>query len=231
MHPTSDPNLLMLDKAVARLGDLADELVYVGGCAMCALVTDPAAGFLRPTKDIDVVTEVTSLGDYYKIAERFREQGFKEDMQGPYCRWILEETVVDLMPAQLEEIGSINSWYPDAASHSEKFSLPSGSSIYVVSSPYFVATKLEAFNGRGKEDYLGSHDMEDIITVINGREDIVEDILDADEKVRTHLQEEFEKLVNNTGFVQSLPGHVSYDSLNLGREKVVLDKLHRVISY
>ena len=41
----------------------------------------------------------------------------------------------------------------------------------MVTAPYFMATKIEAFYGRGGDDFLGSHDMEDIITVIDGRPD------------------------------------------------------------
>jgi hypothetical protein len=33
----------------------------------------------------------------------------------------------------------------------------------MVTAPYFLATKIEAFYGRGKKDFLASHDMEDII--------------------------------------------------------------------
>lgn len=41
--------------------------------------------------------------------------------------------------------------------------------------PYFCATKLEAFGGRGKNDYLASHDLEDLITVVDGRPELLED--------------------------------------------------------
>lgn len=46
--------------------------------------------------------------------------------------------------------------------------LPSGKHIRMVSAPYFLITKLEAFDGRGGGDYLLSHDIEDIIAVLDG---------------------------------------------------------------
>ena len=39
--------------------------------------------------DVDLITEVASLRDYYQLAERLRQRGFVEDQsQGaPICRW------------------------------------------------------------------------------------------------------------------------------------------------
>jgi predicted nucleotidyltransferase len=54
--------------------------------------------------------------------------------------------------------------------------LPGGLSIRLVAPAYFIATKLEAFFGRGKGDYFGSHDLEDLIAVVDGRLTIVGEI-------------------------------------------------------
>jgi len=40
--------------------------------------------------------------------------------------------------------------------------------------PLFIATKLEAFRGRGGGDVVTSHDLEDIVMVIDGRPELVE---------------------------------------------------------
>ncbi|MBU0674360.1 MAG: hypothetical protein KJ950_06930, partial [Proteobacteria bacterium] len=47
--------------------------------------------------------------------------------------------------------------------------------INLVTAPYFLAGKFAAFAGRGNGDYLMSHDMEDIVAVLDGRPEIVED--------------------------------------------------------
>lgn len=46
----ADPNLEILARAVARLGHLADRMVFLGGCATALLLTDPAAPKVRPTQ-------------------------------------------------------------------------------------------------------------------------------------------------------------------------------------
>ena len=84
-----NPNIEILTMAVERLGPVADEMVFLGGCATGLLITDPAAPSVRVTMDVDVITEVASLRDYYQLAERLRQRDFVEDQsQGaPICRW------------------------------------------------------------------------------------------------------------------------------------------------
>jgi len=54
----------------------------------------------------------------------------------------------------------------------------------MVLAPYFLATKLEAFDGRGKGDYLSSHDIEDIVAVLDGRPEILDELLKASKSYR-----------------------------------------------
>jgi predicted nucleotidyltransferase len=53
--------------------------------------------------------------------------------------------------------------------------LPSGVSIRVVSPVYLMATKLEAFGDRGKDDCLSSRDFEDIALLVDSREELFRD--------------------------------------------------------
>ena len=58
---------------------LTDRMVFLGGCATGLLLTDPAAPEVRPTRDVDVITEVGSLAEYYRLADALRVVGFVED--------------------------------------------------------------------------------------------------------------------------------------------------------
>jgi len=57
-----NPNIQILETAVARLGTMADMMALVGGCATGLLLTDPAASPIRATLDVDVIVEVTTFG-------------------------------------------------------------------------------------------------------------------------------------------------------------------------
>ena len=46
--------------AVEQLGDLANEMVFLGGCATGLLITDPAAPAIRVTRDVDAIVEVAA---------------------------------------------------------------------------------------------------------------------------------------------------------------------------
>jgi hypothetical protein len=75
----TNPNLALLEEAVELLEPLLNELVFAGGCATGLLVTDPAATDIRPTRDVDAITEVTSYAQYATLSERLRELGLNED--------------------------------------------------------------------------------------------------------------------------------------------------------
>ncbi|RLA49906.1 MAG: hypothetical protein DRQ98_13560 [Gammaproteobacteria bacterium] len=59
MSAWNNPNLIILELAVGALDSLADEMVFLGGCATGLLITDTAAPVIRVTKDVDVITEVS----------------------------------------------------------------------------------------------------------------------------------------------------------------------------
>lgn len=52
--------------------------------------------------------------------------------------------------------------------HATLHSLSGGIEIRLVSAPYFLGTKLEAFLGRGDGDFMGSHDLEDVVSLLDG---------------------------------------------------------------
>lgn len=117
--PTADPNRAILARAVDRLGELADRLVFVGGCATGLLITDPAAAPIRVTRDVDTLVEVALLQEYYRLAEQLRAKGFREDNSGdaPVCRGCGEDALLDVMPILREILGFANRWYPEAVRH------------------------------------------------------------------------------------------------------------------
>ncbi|MES9855800.1 MAG: hypothetical protein ABW166_04235 [Sedimenticola sp.] len=87
-----NPNIEILELAASRLGNLVDDLVFLGGCATGLLITDAGASPIRMTRDVDVIAEVSTLSDYHGLAGHLREKGFKEDMSddAPIYRWVAD---------------------------------------------------------------------------------------------------------------------------------------------
>ena len=174
----NDPNVVMLELVARRLGaDLCDRFAFVGGAVAGLLIADPANPSIRPTEDVDIVAEVLALSGYHRIEKTLRERGFAQDMSAdaPICRWKVDGVTVDVMPTLETILGFANRWYPLCVATAAPLALPSGTVIRVIQAPVFIGTKLEAFHGRGGGDYLFSHDLGDIISVVDGRDSLVKD--------------------------------------------------------
>ena len=219
-----NPNLEILILAIEQLGGLTDEMVFLGGCATGLLITDSAAPPIRGTRDVDAIVQVVSLADYYQLSEKLRVQGFKEDVSegAPICRWLAENVILDVMPTDTKILGFGNRWYAPAMQNSEVIKLPGGKKIHMVSAPYFLITKLEAFDGRGSGDYLLSHDIEDIIAVLDGRPDIVEEVKRSEPELAGELAERFKSLLQDNRFRDAVSGHMPSDETSQARVSVIL---------
>jgi len=165
----ADPNRALFESVVRLLAPVLDELVFVGGCTTGLFITDPAVGGIRPTRDVDAIVDVTSYAKYTALAERLRALGLGEDTEpgAPLCRWRHGHLIVDVMPIDAAVLGFSNRWYPTAIETAQTLRI-AGHEVRVVTPALFVATKLEAFHGRGGDDVVASHDLEDIIAVVDG---------------------------------------------------------------
>lgn len=181
-----NPNILMLDEVSMLLDELTEQLVFVGGATTVLFITDPAVTNIRPTKDVDVIVEVASYTKYARLEALLREKGFNQRIRSdePICRWNVGAVIVDFMPTDTKILGFSNRWYPEVINNYTLQVMPSGKSIKVVTPPYFLGTKIDAYLGRGGGDFIMSHDIEDIVTVIDGRPELPREVRDAPKKLK-----------------------------------------------
>ena len=205
---------------------LLDQLVLVGGCATELLITDVAAPEPRPTKDVDMVIDVVSLAEYYKVEEQLRELGFTQSMddQGVICRWIKNGLMLDVMPTNEKILGFTNRWYTCAVENAQQ-TVINGININHITAPIFIATKLDAFLTRGKADYWMSHDLEDLISVVDGRNTIIDEIRSAPDKVVNYIAEQFTAMLASAVFNEVLPGLLPPDKAGQARLDLLLEKI------
>lgn len=217
-------NFEMVLLVAKKLGKLRSEVVFLGGAATGLLITDKAAPEPRITMDVDVIVEISSLSQYYKLGELLKKQGFSEDMtdNAPLCRWVVEGIKVDVMPTDEKVLGFSNRWYGPAISESRETRLAPGIHIRIVTAPFFLATKIEAFKGRGKNDFFGSHDMEDIITLIDGRTELLGEISDSSAELKKYLAASFNDFMRNPSFIQAIPGHLLPNSASQARIPLIM---------
>ena len=224
----NDPNLLHLRQIAKALGALRDQVVFVGGAVAGLLVTDPLASSVRATRDVDAVVNV-SRAMFYRIEEAVAASGFARDIDsGVICRWVHQGSgvVFDLMPVQPEVLGFSNRWYPYAVETSVSVDLGPGVVIRRVSAAAFVATKLEAFASRGGGDFLSSHDLEDVLNIVDGREELAGEMRTAPPEVREAVAKALGQLLAHPDFINVLPGLLAEPE----RADLVIERLRALSS-
>lgn len=220
-------NLDQLRLAAIELTPLLDRMVFLGGCTTGLFISDPAAADIRPTMDVDVIVELAGRAEYHALEAQLRELGFAQPMEedDPICRWRKGFVVVDIMPTDPTILGFGNQWYPEAIASAETLDLGNGLVIRVVTPPMFVATKIEAFEGRGKGDFYGSQDIEDLIAVIDGRKELVAELRQSASHIREYVSEHFARYKNTSDFRNALPGFISGFADSPSREGVIVERI------
>ncbi len=218
-------------RIVARhLSPLEVPFTFVGGAVMCVLVDHPELTEFRPTKDVDVVVQVATYAEFSALEARLRGAGFEHDVSpgASICRWVVEGCRVDVMPMDSRVLGMNSKWFPEVLRLSIRTALGEGVSANVVSPAMFLATKLEAFNDRGKGDVYMSHDLEDIITVVDGRAEISADVVAAPAEVRAFIAGWLAKQLGETDFLEAIPGHLPAMLGSRQRLPIVLERLKAI---
>lgn len=218
-----DPNLTYLRRIAEALGELREQVVFVGGAVAGLLVTDPLADAVRATRDVDAVVNA-DRALFHRIEEAVAKRGFARDISSDViCRWVHKDSGVlfDLMPVQPEVLGFSNRWYPYAVESAVSVDLGAGLTIRLVSAAAFVATKLEAFAGRGNGDFMSSHDLEDVLNIVDGREELADEMGAAPTQLRQAVAAAIAQLLKNPDFVNVLPGLIAEPE----RATLVLDRL------
>ena len=204
--------------------------VFVGG-TVTALYPLEGGVDVRPTKDVDCVVDLATIAEYYAFVDRLRRRGFTEctDEHAPLCRLVYAGIRVDVVATADTGIGPTNRWYRDAVAEAAAHRLADGLEVRAITPVFFVATKLEAFRGRGGGDYLASHDLEDILTVLAGLPALRDEIARADTPVRSAVRNELVDLSAREAFIDAVPAHFEGDDRGQARADEVLAWLASLI--
>ncbi len=208
----SQPNLPALRAVAAKLDSLGLDYAFVGGAIVNLLLDHPALSPVRPTDDVDVILETVTSTRYSDIEARLRSLGFAHDTRpdAPLCRWVLGTLTVDIMPTEGGFLGLNTSWFKEALATATVHEF-ARTRLRLITPVAFLAMKHEAFADRGAGDYYASHDLEDFVTVIDGRANIVREVEQAPAALRRHVSRAVRSLLAAPAFVEALPGHLPSD--------------------
>lgn len=210
------------------MGPLCDRVVFVGGCATGLLLSNPSLMDVRATEDVDAIVEVATLVGYHRLADELMLRGFKQTMADntPPFRWYWQRMQLDLVPLDEKVLGFANRWYRAGFEAAAQTEAAAGLVLRHLSAPYFLATKFEAFNDRGRNDVYTSHDLEDILTVVEGRPELAQELSAAAMDVRQYVADCVAKLLANPGFSNALGGLLTQPD----REPLVRARLQQITS-
>lgn len=224
-------NIVRIKAVNNALQELRDYVVFVGG-ATISLYADRPIHEVRPTDDIDVIVEILNYKQRQQLEIRLREIGFSNDIEsGIICRFTIKGITVDIMPTDDPSIGFNNKWYPKGYEYAENYTLDDGQTIRILTAPYFLATKLEAFKGRGGGDGRISHDFEDIVFVLENRAKLWEELERCDDEIRSYLVSEFSALMDNPYFEEWITSHIERGNIPPQTNAIIENLKHWLSMY
>jgi predicted nucleotidyltransferase len=220
-------NITRIKAVYNALEEMASEVVFVGG-ATVSLYTDRPGGETRPTEDVDILVEVARYSGYAAVEERLRAKGFINDVESRViCRYKVNGIIVDVMPASEDILGFSNRWYKQAFENAMQVTVDTDYKVNIFSAPYFLASKLEAFKHRGKNDGRTSSDFEDIIFVLNNRSKIWDELAATTDELREYFLGKLRSLLSNPYFEEWIGANLDYTEQ--GRVNYILKNIRELV--
>ncbi|WP_111308676.1 hypothetical protein [Confluentibacter sediminis] len=217
-------NRIIIQRVAQALGELNNEVIYVGGATVSLYINDPAADDVRPTKDIDISIKIVSITHLEEIREELVSKGFKQSADlGVICRFKLDDILVDVMGTTPVGWAPANPWFELGFEHKEQIQIEDYT-IHIMPLPYFLASKFVAHSERGGNDPRMSHDFEDVIYILDNRTDWHEIVSSSDNKVKTYLLEQFQNILESKRMQEAILGNLYYETQE-ARYKMIIEKI------
>jgi len=132
------------------------------------------------------------------------------------------------MPSPFDLLGFNNRWAPSAFALADNLDLGGGVAIRVPIAPVLLAMKLEALASGTRGDLRESRDLEDVVTLLDGRPTLVDEVLHAPVEIQKFLLEQALALLADPSATEVLAGHLPGDAASQGRVPLLLARLKRI---
>jgi hypothetical protein len=225
----TDFHCLIVEKIALGLGELNEKTAFVGGAVVGLYADDPAADDVRPTMDIDITLQITTLGQLEGLRELLSAKGFRQFAEDDVvCRFRYEGILVDVMSTKPVGWAPANPWF--APGFEQLILKQVGSTtVRLLSLPYFLATKFDAHHDRGSTDPRTSKDFEDIVYLLDNVSDLVQQVLAAPEGVRNYLIAEFAAVLNDPASREAVLAQLPY-LIQAERFEIILNKIRNIVA-
>lgn len=205
-------NIIPLRRIAAELEQIGFPHAFTGGAVVPLFLDYPDLVIVRPTRDVDVVIQAASILDYQEIETRLRNAGWRNDTtdHAPRCRWLQDDILVDILSSTPVPGEFSSPWFQHGVTNAWRFDVE-GLQIPVVPATVFLASKLDAFWDRGHRDPWASHDLEDVVTLLDGRASLLEEVRNEISPLRRAIAQSISRLHAQFDLGHLLPGFLPGD--------------------
>ena len=214
-------NRIAIKKVATALKDLNTQVMYVGGAIVSIYIDDPTADDVRPTKDIDISTQILSLGELEQLRLKLIERGFKQSWEDEViCRFRIEDIKVDVMGTTPIGWAPANPWFESGFAKKQLVKVEDAD-IYILPLSYYLCTKFSAFYDRGATDPRTSKDFEDVVYLLNYTSNIKEQIISAPSDVQTYLKNAFKEILDKDTLKEAILCNLFHENQMIRYEKII----------
>lgn len=228
MFKNKQINKAVTVKVARALGELNEQVVYVGGAVVSLYVNDPSAEDVRPTKDLDLTLQITGFSALEELRQNLVQKGFTQsDNLEIMCRFHYEDVLVDVMSTQTVGWAPSNRWFASGFDKAIVMILD-GVPIKLLPLPYYLAAKFDAFFDRGSKDVYASTDFEDIVYLLDHVTDFETQILKAEKTVNTYLRRCAREILNSQMLQTAIMGQLFHEQQD-ERFEMIMKKLKNLM--
>ncbi len=227
MLQTKSQCIKAIETIANALGELNNQVVYVGGAVVGLYVDDPGAPEVRPTRDIDIVLEIASMYQLEKLRQKLAERGIHfTSNETVMCRFTYQNILLDVMSTKEVGWAPANPWFENGFKKAYVHFLESVQ-IKMMPLAYYLAAKFAAFENRGG-DPRTSHDFEDIVYILDNRTTLPSDILESDDEVKSFLASRFNAILKDAMLQEAVLAHLE-PAVQTERYDMLVRKLQKIV--
>lgn len=224
----SELNIHIIRRVAHALSSFQEKVFFVGGAIIPFYIHEPGSEDVRPTYDVDITFDISTSSGLESLREKLIGHGFIQSHEdNVICRFRFGDIIVDVMSTVSIGWAPSNKWFKSGLDDLKTISLGDDLKIKILSLPYYLCTKFEAFKDRGSNDPRFSKDLEDIVYLFDNISDISQQIQEAPEDARIFLAQNCSQILEDRAIQEAVYGHLSFE-LQEDRFQILMQKIKTV---
>jgi hypothetical protein len=226
MTMMENPELILFRNTAKRMQPMLEELVFAGGCASALMFSE--ANFIRahPPQWLDVIASTNGELGHTGLTIKLKELGLREDTTVGRGRWKLGALTVCFWNVDPVFSPFSSRFMRDAFAMPRRLPATPEMKVKMVNPAFFLALKIEAFQGRGQGNFQTSEDLNDLVSMLAARAELAFDLKLAAPPVRSFVQRSLAELKPKHEFQEAIKRIANFDQ---ARVDLALSRLNEIV--